>query len=145
MPPLRLRAAAGRRSRIATGSPRWLRRSGERQLTADLVTHRAFYLVTRPIFPTYPRPPPPECDDQVEQQRYKRMVQAQEEQRTKKVARHEEQEEVANAAAWQYLGGDTGSMWMLTDKQLEKQASLAPFSPCIAHHVQMPSFDSQIP
>ena len=41
-----------------------------------------------------------------------------------KAARRDAQEEAQNEAAWKFLGGDTGSMWLLTDKQLGSQLEL---------------------
>lgn len=43
--------------------------------------------------------------------------------RSRKEALEEAQEEAGNLAAWQYLGGSTQQMWLLTDRQLEKQCS----------------------
>lgn len=62
------------------------------------------------------------CRDKAKIQAYaKRLKNEQEISEAKKKLKDEE-EEVQNAQSWEYLGGKTTEMWLLTEKQLQKMA-----------------------
>jgi len=62
-----------------------------------------------------------ECNDRLAHKQHRKAVAAAEARAGAKAAAVDAQEEATNLAAWQYLGGDQSSMWLLTDKQLQKQ------------------------
>jgi hypothetical protein len=62
-----------------------------------------------------------ECNDRVAHKVHRRAVAAAEASAGARAAAVDAQAEATNLAAWQYLGGEQGSMWLLTDKQLKKQ------------------------
>ena len=61
------------------------------------------------------------CHDKVAHKLHRKAVQAAEARAEKKAAAVDAQAEATNLAAWQFLGGNSGSMWLLTDNQLKKQ------------------------
>lgn len=62
-----------------------------------------------------------ECNDRLAHKQHRKAVAAAEARAGAKAAAVDAQAEATNLAAWQYLGGDQSSMWLLTDKQLQKQ------------------------
>ena len=61
------------------------------------------------------------CTDKRVHEAYRRGVAAKEAVAAQKAARRDAEEEAQTVAAWQFLGGQTEQMWMLTDKALAKQ------------------------
>ncbi|KAL1515358.1 hypothetical protein AB1Y20_001987 [Prymnesium parvum] len=66
-----------------------------------------------------------ECTDAAAHARHRRELAAASAALSRRHAREEADAEAQNLAAWQFLGGSTESMWLLTDKQLRKQCEEA--------------------
>lgn len=62
------------------------------------------------------------CTDAEAHAAHRRDVEAAAEKAAKKASIKDAEVEAQNLAAWQFLGGSTEQMWLLTDKMLEKQA-----------------------
>ena len=62
-----------------------------------------------------------QCNDVKAQAEHKKNVAAMEAKKAKKAEVKDAESEAQNLMAWQYLGGSTESMWLLTDTQLTKQ------------------------
>jgi len=56
--------------------------------------------------------------------KYKMELEEEKTKRDAKKSKLDSQVEAQNLAAWEYLGGNTASMWMLTHRQLKKQCSV---------------------
>lgn len=61
-----------------------------------------------------------ECKDKAKIAAYAKQLKEEEEIADAKKKQQEKEEEVQNVQSWEYLGGKTTEMWLLTEKQLQK-------------------------